>query len=161
MEKQVKFNPIVIFSSLFSIISVIWNNWSLISSLKTFPNLPTDWNNSVQVRTFLIDLLKSTAFEELVKRASYLKWADKNFRELIIQLASNDKLWNLVWEMKTLPDEKEQQKTIRGQIRERFANRLSSNEKHALPSDDLVLESGATELRSALLAVEYTFNRQS
>jgi len=161
MEKQTKFNPVFILPTLFSMLTIVWQNWALICSLGTFPKLPENWKDSAQVRTFLIALLQSATVEELVKKMPQLKWADKDFRSLLIALAQNDTIWNLVWNMHAIQEEKEQKKSLRERIRERISNRITPRDLKLLPQiSERSLETGVTELFASILILEYTFNKQ-
>jgi hypothetical protein len=160
---KAKVNPVLIVSSILSVIWMVWKNWNFICSFKTFPALPNNWKDSNQVRTFFIALMRSDCVGELIKLVPGIKWTDIT-RTLLAELASNDILWNLVWGIatNTAIHEQDRKLSIRERIRKWRSDRgIAPKDIGFANKSSLEIDAGLTELASAIIALQLAFMQQS
>jgi hypothetical protein len=139
----------------------IWRNWSLVTSIWTFPRLPGDWSNSEQVRLFFLALMRSRAISELIKLAPNIRWTHSMVKKLEL-LADNVVVWNFVWDFMVSPPPEPvipdgpapRRVSLRDRIRDRMDARRLNSVALDVPEGSPISLAGASDMEDLLNAVK-------
>ena len=134
---------------ILAIASFLWRHWRLVVSFFSFPKLPDNWEDSEQVRLFMVALLRSETAHELTQLT--VTRVDDDLRLILATLASNATIWKIAWEFANNIDKDggEKKGTIRDWIRTRIAGlfgQTSAMNKHVERVEDLVTAIKATKM---------------
>ena len=133
---------------------VMWGlkHWQLILAAIRMPKLPTDWQNSEQVRLFVIAFLRSDMAGELTRLMS-TRWSAA-VRVRVAAFAESPQLWAMAWEVICSPENAVAEKQrLRDRIRARFASRSAQERVLAEQAD------GVEELAEVVQALNLMFGK--